>query len=150
MTSEWNLDSRWQMQQIVPNLFIGPYNVALNKESLVLNGITTIVIIKSVQESFLKEFHPMDFKYFTIIMNNSNLERLDFNSTNQLLNSLLTSGERIFVHCVGGICRAPTVVIGYLISIGNSFNYSFNLVQNSRLCINPLDSFIMQLKVIKS
>ena len=148
MNDEWTVDCRWKMQEIIPKLFVGPYTQAMNRDYLQSMGITLIIVLKSRDETYIKEFHPNSFKYNTVIMANSNTEMLNFNVTNALIHSELSAGGSIYCHCVGGISRAPTVVIAYLLSVGYTFQKALLLLQQQRLCINPIDSFIMQLKVV--
>ena len=150
MQQDWSVDMRWKMQEIVQNLFLGPYNVALKLELLQAIGIQTIIIVKSKQESFIKEFYPEKFQYWTIIASNSNNTCFHFDESCQFIQRELDLNRKVLVHCVGGISRAPTIVIAYLIYSNMSFEQAYQLVQTKRMCVNPLDVFMMQLTVFYS
>ena len=54
------------------------------------------------------------------------------------LNELLSSGERVYVHCTVGICRSPATVVGYLHKYrGMSLDAALELVKLNRPIANP-------------
>ncbi|ESO85755.1 hypothetical protein LOTGIDRAFT_167725 [Lottia gigantea] len=55
---------------------------------------------------------------------------------------VITRGDNIVVHCVGGVSRSATVVIAYLIKIHSmSLREAYNFVQTRRTIIRPNISF---------
>ena len=54
------------------------------------------------------------------------------------LNELLSSGERVYVHCTVGICRSPGTIVGYLHKYrGMSLDAALALVKLNRPIANP-------------
>jgi protein-tyrosine phosphatase len=149
MENEWTYKQRWEMQKIVARLYLGPYTAAKNYQTLKTNNITDILIVKSPQEPFIKPYFPNDFNYKILEIDNSQFTNLIgiFEESFVYIKKVLENGS-LLVHCMGGISRAPSIVIAYLIDCGFSFEAAFNNVRNKRFCINPLESFIIQLEVL--
>ena len=56
----------------------------------------------------------------------------------QKVSELLSAeGNMVLVHCVSGISRSATVVIGYLMLKGLSLDEAMNMVKKARPVINP-------------
>jgi serine/threonine/tyrosine-interacting protein len=150
MEEDWNYQQRWMMQEIVPGVFLGPYTAARDKELLQQHNITHILCIKSKEEIYVRMFFPNDFHYRLLEAENSSFANLIsmFPSTSEFISQAVSHGGRVLVHCLGGISRAPTIVIAFLMS-----NYQWDLetaytvVQNKRFCMSPLDNFMGQLSV---
>lgn len=63
------------------------------------------------------------------------------------IDSALDTGGRILVHCMAGVSRAASVVIGYLMKAKDmDFQTAFNHVQAKRPSIRPNDGFMHQLQ----
>jgi serine/threonine/tyrosine-interacting protein len=61
---EWKYEMRRQMQEILPGLYIGPFQAAKDLQELKAQEITHILILKDVQEShLLREVFPGQFTY---------------------------------------------------------------------------------------
>lgn len=59
----------------------------------------------------------------------------------------IQGGGKVLVHCVAGVSRSATVVIGYLMcKEGLSYNAAYNVVAEARPWINPNPGFVMQLR----
>ena len=60
---------------------------------------------------------------------------------------LFLKGNKVLVHCQGGISRSPTLVIAYLVQKKNlTLGNSFELVREKRPIIDPNEGFLYQLK----
>lgn len=71
-----------------------------------------------------------------------------FPISRNFIDQALSQGGRVFIHCNGGISRAPAFAIAYLMeSQGLDFATALNHVQARRFCMNMNDGFKMQLKV---
>jgi len=61
----------------------------------------------------------------------------------QALNSLLSVGHRVYVHCNAGICRAPATVLGYLCHYrGMSIKQGLEYIRSNRPQVNPFKSAV--------
>jgi serine/threonine/tyrosine-interacting protein len=148
---DWKYSQRWEMQEVFPSIFLGPYSAAKSKSTLQQAQITHILCIRDQQEtSFIKPYFPTEFQYEILECKNSQFENLIpmFPAVSEMMDGVLNKGGRILVHCVGGISRAPCFVIAYLMERqGMTFDQAYTTVQNKRFCINPTEAFFGQMKV---
>ncbi|KAJ3109236.1 hypothetical protein HK100_003327 [Physocladia obscura] len=147
---DWKYDMRREIQLIVPNLFLGPYAAARDKNVLATHKITHLVCCLDAAESrVMRIVHP-EFQYHFIHVTDSLSENLipHFPSARAFLhNALSTPGNRVLVYCNNGMSRSPCFVVAYLMEeLGWDFVSAFGFVQNRRFCISPNDNFKMQLK----
>ncbi|KAF9043576.1 phosphatases II [Hymenopellis radicata] len=69
-----------------------------------------------------------------------------FPATFEFIDSALTTGGRVFVHCALGLSRSPTVIAAYLIrKRGLSVGDALALIRESREYIMPNAGFVHQL-----
>ena len=95
---------------------------------------------------------PSQFEYLEIDLENSSFSQLLplLTKSNEWIQKAIQKGN-VLVHCLGGISRAPAIVIGYLMTVHSmSFDQAFSTVQHNRFCINPIDSFVTQLKALET
>jgi serine/threonine/tyrosine-interacting protein len=149
---DWNYSQRWEMQEVFPGIFVGPYTSAKSKVKLQMAEITHILCIRDQQEtSFIKPYFPTEFQYEILECKNSQFENLIpmFPAVSDMIDDVVRNGGKILVHCVGGISRAPCFVIAYLMERqGMTFDQAYSTVQNKRFCINPTEAFFGQMKVL--
>lgn len=63
-----------------------------------------------------------------------------------VLHSQIADQKRIYVHCMKGISRAPTIAIAYLMRFnGLGFDQAFDLVRGKVKHAEPNAGFLMQL-----
>lgn len=112
--------------RIEPNIFLGsaPQN-SIDVARLKQMKITAILSLQSDGDF---KSHRIDWKKLQSAYqyNQITVQRfaiIDFDESDlgnklaepvKALNSLLTVGHRVYVHCNAGICRAPATVLGYL------------------------------------
>ena len=66
-SQEWRYEMRREMQEILPGLFIGPFQVAKDVQALQASGITHILILRDLREShLLRELFPTNFVYHSM------------------------------------------------------------------------------------
>jgi len=71
-----------------------------------------------------------------------------FDECFSFIDSALNAGGRVLVHCMAGVSRAASIVIGYLMKVKNmDFETAFNHVKAQRPCIRPNDGFMHQLQI---
>lgn len=57
-------------------------------------------------------------------------------------------GHNVLVHCMAGVSRSATIVIGYLMkTCGMDLENAYKFVRKRRTCISPNEGFIQQLEV---
>ena len=63
------------------------------------------------------------------------------------IDTALDAGGRVLVHCMAGVSRAASIVIGYLMKVKDmDFQTAFNHVKAKRPHIRPNDGFMHQLQ----
>ncbi|TPX64435.1 hypothetical protein SpCBS45565_g05844 [Spizellomyces sp. 'palustris'] len=141
---------RREMQEILPGLWLGPYQCSKNKDLLKSKGITHVLCIRDSNERHVvKTTFPDDFVYHVIEVSESPMQNLIpyFPDAKQFIDYALERGGRVLVHCNSGISRSPSFVVAYvMMSQRWGFQESFTFVQNKRFCMNPNEGFKYQLK----
>ncbi|KAI0284007.1 protein-tyrosine phosphatase-like protein [Russula aff. rugulosa BPL654] len=142
---EWRYDMRHQCQEILPGLLLGPFQVSKNLATLKELGISHIVCIRDVKESFsVRPRFPGSFEYLVLDVQDSeeqNLIRL-FPRAQQFINTALSRG---------GISLSPAFVIMFVMQHYQlSWEDALHLVQNRRYCISPNGGFLTQIKEYES
>lgn len=66
----------------------------------------------------------------------------------QFIHEQRNKGKSVLVHCMAGISRSATIVIGYLMTIYPTMNFetAFNHVRKKRRVVRPNDGFLEQLR----
>lgn len=111
--TEWSYEMRREAQEVLPGLFVGPYQASRSKESLTAKGITSIVCISERREQHLvKARFPETFDYLCLEVRDAqdqNLIRV-FPQAKAFIDDALYKGGKVLVHCGDGISRSPAIV----------------------------------------
>ncbi|KAI8905562.1 protein-tyrosine phosphatase-like protein [Gorgonomyces haynaldii] len=145
--SDWNYESRREIQEIMPNLFIGPYS-ASKQAKLAELGITSVLWLVDEQERRILKPQFLHLDVYCLSLSDQADEQLLvwLNQTSPWIHSRLGSG-RVLVVDMSGISRSPSIVIGYLMLYHQmTFQQAFQYVVSKRFCVSPNDSFRYQLK----
>ncbi|KAH7061885.1 dual specificity protein phosphatase 12 [Auriculariales sp. MPI-PUGE-AT-0066] len=137
------------MDEILPGLFLGPWEYALDAEDLTRAGITHVLSVMRMPKSLpvpvavvaarnTLMLPILDSPTFDILQH---LPRcVDF------VRQALDGGGRIYVHCQAGISRSATVVTAYIIQTqGLSVQSALEFVRAKRKCVQPNAGFMEQL-----
>jgi len=141
---------RRECQEIVPGMLLGPFVVSKQLDKLKELGITHIVCIRDKKESWtVYPRFPDQFQYLTLDVEDTedqNLIRL-FPGTLDFINTAISHGGRVLVHCNGGISLSPSFAIMFVMQhFRLSWDDALQYVQNRRYCISPNGGFLTQLK----
>ncbi|KAG0088477.1 hypothetical protein BGZ93_007375 [Podila epicladia] len=148
---EWRYEQRREMQEILPNIFLGPYSATKNLEALTKAGITHIITLWDVSEArILKVHHPDRFKYLQLEISDAATQNLItlFPAVKQFIDqAILHENGSVLVNCMSGISRSPAFVVAYLMeATGMEYEVVYRYVQNKRFCMNPNPGFRHQLE----
>jgi hypothetical protein len=139
------LSTNFNTNEIVPNLYIGDIASAYNKDELKQLGVTHIVTaILGVDPIF-----PKDFVYKNIPLRDIPGEHIDvhFLKSNEFISKAISSGGKVFVHCMCGVSRSATLVAAYLMyEYGLTCDAAVKLLQRKRACVDPNGGFRQQLE----
>lgn len=158
-----SLDSynRWCVgQEILPRIYLGAYPSSLNKEWLKEVGITHIINCREIK-------HSTDLPgitYIDVIMHDIESQKLKepceiiYKAIEEILNSggeakeeALTGKECVLLHCTAGVSRSASALIYYIMKKqGISYSKASQIVSKKRSCVSPNNSFVNQLKKMKS
>jgi protein-tyrosine phosphatase len=59
---------------------------------------------------------------------------------------VIDSGGKVYIHCAGGVGRAPTLATAYFITQGMTFDEAVALIRRTRPFINIMPPQFAQLK----
>ncbi|KAJ7459696.1 phosphotyrosine protein [Mycena latifolia] len=147
---EWRYEMRRECQEILPGLLLGPFVASKSLETLKSLGITHIVCIRDAKEAFsVRPRFPDQFLYLTLDVEDNeeqNLIRL-FPAAKTFIDTAISQGGRVLVHCNGGISLSPAFVVMFVMQHYQlSWEDALHMVQNRRYCISPNGGFLTQLK----
>ncbi|KAK1933702.1 Dual specificity protein phosphatase 1 [Phytophthora citrophthora] len=99
---------------VVSGLFIGSYGAACNFQALKGAGITHILCVSpSLSLKFLEDFTYLQLQVADL--SSVNISEY-FDEALSFIDSALSSGGKVLVHCFMGISRSSTIVLAYLIA----------------------------------
>jgi len=134
------------IDDIIPGfLYLG--DICGGKDQKLLDNYKITHIINCAKES--PNYFPEKYQYHNIELKESAAEDVlsKLNMSYNLLHDLKKKGEKVFIHCLDGINRSPTIIIGYFIK-ENGWDYETAMLnmKKKRVMINPSYSFSNQLK----
>lgn len=132
--------------EVVPGaLYISSYQVACDLECLQRHGITHIV---NTAADICDNCFPDQFKYMTYYLKDSNSEDLSplFYRTLDWIQSAVSGGGRVLVHCKEGVSRSATFVIAYLMwRFSMPLDKAHDAIRKTRPICNPNAGFTYRL-----
>ncbi|GAA6000686.1 hypothetical protein JCM10207_004609 [Rhodosporidiobolus poonsookiae] len=150
---EWKYEMRREAQEILPGLYVGPFQPSWKLDTLKNLGITHILCIAESREQHLfKAKFPDQFVYLIQEIRDAddqNLIRI-FPQAQQFIDSALIAGGRVLVHCGDGISRSPAIVTAYVMTKTNlTHEDAFQFVQARRFCVAPRTEFVHQIEAYR-
>jgi protein-tyrosine phosphatase len=131
--------------QITPQIYVGPQYRRAGKGKLEQRGIHGDV---NLRLEFDDAAHGLALKNYchlpTVDDTAPSLDHLregiDF------INQITSKGGKVYIHCAGGIGRAPTMAAAYLISQGLTLDEAIALIKKSRPFIRIMPEQMERLK----
>src|SRR5579863_2540611 len=144
--------------QILLRLFVGshPRTIADIERLRQELGVTAVLNIHTDEDmsAVLLDFPPLEAHYRTSRVELRRVPMLEQQPELRAklcacigaLNELLAGGHTVYLHCTGGIGRAPTVAIGYLHScLGWEWDEAVAHVKEARQCAPHLEALRLAL-----
>ena len=135
----------FDLDEILPNIYVGNYAFALNKKLLEENKIIHILNCGNC----LKNFYPKIFKYKQIPLYDSKTKNLIqyINDINNFVNEGSINNNKKLIHCGEGVSRSAAVCLMYMIT-NKGFTYSKarETFEQKRKGCCPNNGFVSQLK----
>jgi atypical dual specificity phosphatase len=110
-----SISLHWIIQN---RLAVGPIPTVETADSLKSAGIRSVLTLCGEEEGKLAPQVPTDFSWQRFLLPDSHyVERMTtehLRTAVDLAHSLISTGAPLYVHCLAGMERSPTVCVGYL------------------------------------
>ncbi|KAF0697418.1 Aste57867_11898 [Aphanomyces stellatus] len=131
--------------QVTDFLFVGGAVVASQRDVLEAHGITHII---NCAATVTPNYFPHVFDYYHLRLRDHVTQDIHqhFYNIFQFIDAARERHGKVFIHCVKGISRSPTMAIAYLMAREHlGLHPALDLVRASRPVIDPNAGFILQL-----
>ena len=120
-----------QFCQVTPQLYVGSQFNARGKQKLAKNGITAVVNMRIEWDDAA---HDLAFSHYLHLPTIDDTAPQDAHLQQgiQFIRENINAGGKVYIHCGGGIGRAPTMAAAYLIAEGNTLDQALALIRNVR------------------
>lgn len=128
-------------------LLLGDINAAQDHHYLKKNEIVSVLTV-AASASYLTYPSWVLQNHKTIAANDHPYFRIDkfFEECFEFIHENRTQGRNVLVHCMAGVSRSATIVIGYIMTLYEmEFQAAYSLVKKRRGVIRPNDGFMDQL-----
>lgn len=130
-----------------PHIYIGSLEALDDPEALDAAAITHILTVLDYDHCDWDEFN----KFERLYIETGDIENVDiiqhFDATNNFLDTAVSKGGTVLVHCAFGISRSCTLVMAFLMSRrGKSFDEALETIRKGRPFAMPNMGFEGQLK----
>lgn len=134
-----------QYSRVTPYLYVGPQYTARGKRHLEKNGITAGV---NMRVEFDDAAHGLAFVRYCHLptVDDAAPSLADLSAGARFIGAEIAAGGSVYIHCAGGIGRAPTMAAAYLISTGKTLEESLTLIKRVRPFILLTPAQLEQLK----
>ncbi|CAF1166042.1 unnamed protein product [Adineta steineri] len=141
-----------EMSLVLPHLYLGALKDRTNSTLMTKNQIKRVLCIIDVPDIIVdKEYKPTHL----LNIQAADAQEQDlaqyFEKCIEFIHQARTEHENILVHCYAGISRSATVVLAYLMTIGDyDVDKAIQIVKGARGFIHPNPGFLSQLKRYQS
>jgi protein-tyrosine phosphatase len=131
--------------QVTPVVFVGPQYRKLGKRALVRWGITATVNMRTEFDDALHGLTLDQYCYLPTVDDQApTLDQLERGV--EFIHQVVSKGGKVYVHCTGGIGRAPTMAAAYFIYTGMRLEDAIRLIAETRPFIRIMPPQIEQLE----
>ena len=131
--------------RITPEIYVGPQYRRAGMRKLLRMGINGSV---NMRIEFDDAAHGLALEHYchlpTVDDHAPTLD--DLRQGVAFIHKVITGGGKVYIHCGGGIGRAPTMAAAYFISQGLKFDEAVGLIVKARPFINMTPAQMEQLK----
>jgi hypothetical protein len=124
-----------QYSRITPEVFVGGQYGRRGKRTLQKWGVTGVVNLRT---EFDDAAHGLTLDHYchlpTVDDEAPTIEHLDEGVA--FIQRVIDGGGKVYIHCAGGIGRAPTQTAAYLIAQGKTLDEALALIRRTRPYIN--------------
>ena len=139
------------VQEIVPHVFLGPIEYTDSLKWLIKANIDRIVSIIDERASVTKHEIPIDYKLFLSddygMWNGKYVFNDILNNCVELIHETVSKGQNVYVHCLCGVNRSPTVVAAYLCKYKDmNLEQALSHISKKREVVHPNSRMIDSIK----
>jgi len=117
--------------KITPEIYVGPQYRRLGKRKLELLGINASVNMRKEYDDAANNLNFEQYCHLPTVDDQApSLEQLNLGV--EFISRVVAQGGRVYIHCTGGIGRAPTMAAAYFISQGFKIDEAIGLISRSR------------------
>ena len=117
--------------RITPQIYVGPQYSPRGKRKLERMGISYGVNLRAEFDDAAHDLDLMAYCYLPTVDDEAPSMN-DMDRGVAFIHEAVTNGGKVYIHCAGGVGRAPTMAIAYFISQGINLNEAIALVRKSR------------------
>ncbi len=134
-----------QFSEITPQVFVGPQFNQRGKRALEAAGITGDV---NLRVEFDDAAHGLALQNYCHLptIDDAAPALDDFQKGVDFIKRELAAGGKVYIHCAGGVGRAPTMAAAYFISEGYTLDEALKLIKKTRPFIKIMPPQMAQLK----
>ncbi|XP_059420176.1 dual specificity protein phosphatase 22-B [Carassius carassius] len=136
------------INKVLPDLYLGNFKDARDREQLARNNITHILSIHDTTAPILQEM-----TYLCIPAADSPTQNLiqHFKKSIKFMHESRLKGEGCLVHCLAGVSRSVTLVVAYVMTVTTlGWQEALSAVKVARPCASPNVGFQNQLQEFES
>ena len=131
--------------QITPHLYVGPQYNQRGKRKLEQEGIQHDVNLRIEFDDAAHGLALAHYCYLPTIDDDApSMEHLKQGVA--FISQAINNGQKVYIHCAGGIGRAPTMAAAYFMSQGMSLDDAITLIKKTRPFIKIMPPQLAQLK----
>lgn len=138
-----------QFSQITPDIFVGPQFGKRGKRLLEQAGITACVNLRIEYDD---ADYGLDFPQYcylpTVDETAPTMEHLEQGAA--FIKDVVEAGGKVYIHCAGGVGRAPTMAAAYFVSQGMTLDAALALIRSGRPFIDILPEQMGRLREFES
>lgn len=134
--------------RILPNLYIGGREAAVDHPGLAEQGIRAVVCCNRELEFATSKFLP-DLEYYRVDVEDMGREPIElfFPEATEFIHTQLLQERPVLVHCKAGVSRSASVLLAYLLEYcGYTLHDAFILTLRLRPTITPNPGFMERLR----
>lgn len=120
-----------RFSRITPQLFVGPQYGKRGKAHLEANDIHADVNLRIEFDDAEHGLALRDYCHLPTIDDDA-ISMAHLEEGVAFIQRMIDAGEKVYIHCAGGVGRAPTMASAYLISTGLPLNEAIALIKQAR------------------
>lgn len=135
--------------QVTDQIFVGAQHRRLGLARLKKWGVTGVVNLRIEFDDASEGLLVDRYCYLPTIDDDApTIEHLREGA--KFMDEIIRAGGNVYVHCAGGIGRAPTMAVAYMVTTGFSVDDAITIIRRTRPFINIMPGQLEQLRHLES